>query len=97
MNIMCECNLIDWSGKNGRYIHIESGEVYDTQKHGALDCQTKVKEGLINYGEYFKICKFIPGVAKSYFPNASEKIIQKKYEVQKIQEGIPPIPEKLFK
>ena len=38
----CECHLIDWSGKGGKYIHIESGEVYDTQKHGALDCQAKV-------------------------------------------------------
>ena len=51
--IICECYLIDWSAKNGKYIHIESGDVYDSQKHGALDCQTKVKDGILNYGEYF--------------------------------------------
>ena len=44
----CSCNLIDWTGKDGKYIHIESGEIYDSQKHGALDCQTKVKEGIFN-------------------------------------------------
>ena len=47
--MICECNQIDWSGKDGKYIHIESGEIYDTQKHGALDCQAKVREGTINY------------------------------------------------
>ena len=40
MNNVCQCHLIDWSGKNGKYIHISSGTTYDSQKHGALDCQT---------------------------------------------------------
>ena len=74
----CECNLIDWSGKDGKYIHIYSGQIYDTQKHGALDCQSKVREGTINYGQYFKHCKFIPGDPQSYFPSAYHKIIEKK-------------------
>ncbi|MBD23473.1 MAG: hypothetical protein CMG46_00490 [Candidatus Marinimicrobia bacterium] len=90
----CSCNLIDWTGKDGKYIHIESGEIYDSQKHGALDCQTKVKEGIFNYGEYFNICKYIPGDPKSNFPSASEKIVK---GVSKPNEGIPPISKKLFK
>jgi len=93
----CECHLIDWSGKGGKYIHIESGEVYDTQKHGALDCQAKVSEGLINYGQYFQQCKYIPGDPKSYFPSAQYKINKKNTETPRFEEGIPPIPEKLFK
>ena len=95
MNNVCQCYLIDWSGKNGKYIHISSGTTYDSQKHGALDCQTKVKEGSLNYSEYFKTCKYIPGDPKSHFPNASEKI--KKVIIPRFDEGIPPIPEKLFK
>ena len=92
----CECYEIDWSGKNGKYIHISSGEIYDHQKHGALDCQRKVKEGLFNYGEYFNYCKFIPGDPKSNFPSATEKIEIKK-EIPLIKEGIPPISKRLFK
>ncbi len=95
----CTCYLIDWTGKNGNYIHIESGEVYDSQKHGALDCQKKVEEGVINYGEYFNVCKFIPGDPESQFPNAHEKVNLYNVKIVKrpvIQEGIPPISEKLF-
>ena len=95
MNNVCQCHLIDWSGKNGKYIHISSGTTYDSQKHGALDCQTKVKEGSLNYAEYFKTCKYIPGDPKSHFPNASEKI--KKVIIPRFEEGIAPISEKLFK
>ena len=95
--MICECNQIDWSGKDGKYIHIDSGEIYDTQKHGALDCQAKVREGIINYGQYFQQCKYIPGAQKSYFPNAHLKIKKKKVNTEQVQEGIPPIPEKLFK
>tara|TARA_B100000686_G_scaffold353934_2_gene461638 strand:- start:1393 stop:1695 length:303 start_codon:yes stop_codon:yes gene_type:complete len=95
--MICECNQIDWSGKGGKYIHIDSGEIYDTQKHGALDCQAKVREGIINYGQYFQQCKYIPGAQKSYFPNAHLKIKKKKVNTEQVQEGIPPIPEKLFK
>lgn len=93
----CECYLIDWSGVSGKYMHIESGEIYDPQKHGALDCQTKVKEGIFNYGEYFNKCKYIPGDPKSQFPSANEKIIKKMKETPSFEEGIPPISEKLFK
>ena len=93
----CMCYLIDWSCISCRYIHIESGEIYDSQKHGALDCQTKVKEGIFNYGEYFNICKYIPGDPKSNFPNAYEKIKVTNNKIQSLEEGIPPIPEKLFK
>tara|TARA_B100000945_G_C20394985_1_gene604334 strand:- start:1006 stop:1308 length:303 start_codon:yes stop_codon:yes gene_type:complete len=94
--IICECYLIDWSAKNGKYIHIESGDVYDSQKHGALDCQTKVKDGILNYGEYFRICKYIPGDSKSLFPTADQKIIEK-IKNNSIEEGIPPISEKILK
>ena len=92
---ICNCYLIDWSGNSGKYIHIESGEIYDPQKHGALDCQTKVKEGIFNYGEYFKKCKYIPGDPNSQFPSAKEKIKIK--ETFTVKEGIPPISDKLFK
>ena len=27
VNIVCECELIDWSGENGKYIHISTGEI----------------------------------------------------------------------
>ena len=91
----CLCHLIDWSGGTGKYIHIDSGEIYDSQKHGALDCQSKVKEGLFNYGEYFNICKYIPGDPNSYFPSAYEKI--KKHNTSVLKEGIPPISKKLFR
>ena len=95
MNTMeCLCYLIDWSGVNGKYIHIESGEIYDTQKHGSLDCQSKVKEGILDYGEYFNICKYIPGDPKSHFPSAYAKV--SKHYSSKIEEGIPPISKKLF-
>lgn len=96
MNISknCECHLIDWTSIDGNYIHIESGKIYDPQKHGALDCQTKVKEGTFNYGEYFNKCKYIPGDPKSNFPSAYEKI--KNYEIPSFEEGIPPISAKLF-
>ena len=99
LKTMCECNLVDWSGKGGKYIHIESGEIYDTQKHGALDCQAKVREGTINYGQYFQQCNYIPGDPKSYFPSAHSKIIEKEKEFKttRFEEGIPPISEKLFK
>ena len=95
--VICECNLIDWSGKDGKYIHIESGEIYDTQRHGALDCQAKVREGTINYGQYFQQCKYIPGDPKSYFPSAQYKVNKKNIVISRFEEGIPPIPEKLFK
>ena len=78
-------------------INGESGEIYDTQKHGALDCQAKVREGTINYGQYFRECKFIPGDPGSHFPNAYFKIQKKNVTTNKVEEGIPPIPEKLFK
>ena len=95
--MICECNQIDWSGKDGKYIHIESGEIYDTQKHGALDCQAKVREGTINYGQYFQQCKYIPGDPKSYFPCAQYKVKKNNVNIAQVEEGIPPIPEKLFK
>ncbi len=90
----CSCYLIDWTAENGKYIHIESGEIYDPQKHGALDCQTKVNEGTFTFGDYFANCKYIPGDSNSKFPSVYEKITN--YENTKIQEGTPPIPEKLF-
>lgn len=95
----CLCHLIDWTGENGNYIHIESGEIYDHQKHGALDCQRKVKEGLLNYGEYFNVCKYIPGDPNSHFPRAHEKVKAYQIKIRKretIEEGIPPISGKLF-
>ena len=95
----CLCHLIDWTGENGNYIHIESDEIYDHQKHGALDCQKKVKEGLLNYGEYFNVCKYIPGDPNSHFPRAHEKVKEYKLKIRKrgtIEEGIPPISGKLF-
>ncbi len=95
--MICECNQMDWSGKDGKYIHIASGEIYDTQKHGALDCQAKVREGTINYGQYFRECKFIPGDPESNFPSAYFKIQKKNVITNEVEEGIPPIPEKLFK
>ena len=97
--LSCECHLIDWSRENGNYIHISSGNIYDSQKHGFLDCQTKLKEGIINYGEYFNLCKYIPGDPKSHFPSFLEKKKNetKKIETQIIEEGIPPIPDKIFK
>ena len=94
---ICECYLIDWSGKDGKYIHIGSGEIYDTQKHGALDCQAKVREETIDYGQYFRQCKYIPGDPKSYFPSAQYKVKKKNIGIPRFEEGVPPIPEKLFK
>lgn len=97
VNIVCECELIDWSGENGKYIHISTGEIYNHHKHGILDCQRKVKEGILNYGEYFNICKFIPGDPNSNFPNANKKVNISVKPSPTAEEGIPPIPKKLFK
>lgn len=93
-NIFCNCHLIDWSGKDKKYIHISSGEIYDPQKHGALDCREKVNERTINYETYFNICKYIPGDPKSHFPSVQEKLKNKETG---FQEGIPPISKRLFK
>ena len=83
MDNTCLCHLID---KN---IHIKTGEVYDYKKHGAIDCHTKVNLGIFNLIEYYKVCKKIPVPPKP--------VIMKKVKNYAIEEGIPPIPEKLFR
>tara|TARA_Y100000817_G_scaffold311734_1_gene304381 strand:- start:3855 stop:4160 length:306 start_codon:yes stop_codon:yes gene_type:complete len=94
--VKCKCNLIDWSASDCKYIYIPEGNIYDIQKHGAIDCRAKVKEGILNYEEYFKECKYIPGDPKSNFPSAVSRIKINKKEKSIITEGIPPISRNIF-
>ena len=84
---LCMCHLIKWS-KNNNHIHIKTGEVYDYNRHGSLDCHTKVSLGIFNMIEYYNVCKIIPIPPKP--------VIMKKVKKHVIEEGIPPIPQRLF-
>ena len=83
----CMCHLIEWS-TNDKPIHIKTGEIYDYNKHGAIDCHTKVNLGIFNMIEYYDVCKNIPIPPKP--------VIMKKIKKHDFEEGIPPIPKRLF-
>tara|TARA_B100000214_G_scaffold369626_1_gene342998 strand:+ start:3559 stop:3798 length:240 start_codon:yes stop_codon:yes gene_type:complete len=77
MSKMCECHLIQWSGEKGVSIYIPSGEIYTTQKHGIIDCLSKVEKGVMNIHEFINNCRYSQG-----------KCIPIKDD--SIEEGIPP-------
>lgn len=83
----CMCHQIEWS-TNNKPIHIKTGEIYDYNKHGAVDCHTKVNLGIFNMIEYYDVCKNIPIPPKP--------VIMKKIKKHDFEEGIPPIPKRLF-
>ena len=51
-------------------------------------CHTKLNLGIFNMIDYYKVCKYIPIPPKP--------VIMKKVKKHVVEEGIPPIPKRLF-
>ena len=65
----CECHKIDWSKGSNKYIHIPSGEVYDTNKHEVLLNREELFKSE-DLGDYYRVS---PDVRSLNYENYFEK------------------------
>ena len=61
----CECHKIDWSGGPGYYKYQNK----PLDQLSSIDCLSKVNSGIMDYCDYYRICKYIPYKPNTKFPN----------------------------